>query len=70
MCFDSHCPALSQPFTKRVLLDQHIQLMHADQAQEGKNVKCDRAEALPDITKVLWPIFKLADLSQGASSDS
>ncbi|XP_029024487.1 zinc finger protein 532 [Betta splendens] len=23
-----HCPPLSQPFTKRVLLDQHIELMH------------------------------------------
>lgn len=62
MCFDSHCPALSQPFTKRVLLDQHIQLMHGDKAQEGKNVKCDRTEALPDIKKVFWPMFEFGEL--------
>lgn len=70
MCFDSHCPALSQPFMKRVLLDQHIQLMHGDKAQEGKNVKCDGTEASPDIKKVLWPKFEFRELFHGACSDS
>lgn len=58
MGFDSHCPALSQPFTKRVLLDQHIQLMHGDKAQEEKNVKCDS----PDIKKVLWSMVEFGEL--------
>lgn len=62
MCFDSHCPALSQPFTKRVLLEQHIQLMHGDKAQEGKNVKRDQTEDSSDITKVLWPVFEFGKL--------
>lgn len=62
MCFDSHCPTLSQPFTKRVLLDQHIQLMHGDKDQEEKNVKCDRTEALPDKKMVLWRIFEFKEL--------
>lgn len=62
MCFGRRCPALSQPFTKRVLLDQHIQLMHRDKAQEGKMVKCDRTEAPPDIKKVLWPVLEFGVL--------
>ncbi|CAF97151.1 unnamed protein product, partial [Tetraodon nigroviridis] len=53
-----HCPVLGQPFTKRVLLDQHIQLMHGDKAQEGIKVKCDQTEALSDIKMVLWPLPK------------
>uniref|UniRef100_A0A7N6C092 Zinc finger protein 532 n=1 Tax=Anabas testudineus TaxID=64144 RepID=A0A7N6C092_ANATE len=43
-----HCPALSQSFTKRVLLDQHIQLMHGVKDPEEKTVNSDHAEALPD----------------------
>lgn len=62
MCFVSRCPALSQPFTKRVLLDQHMQLMHGDKAQDGKKVKRDQTEALPDIRKVRWPVFELGGL--------
>lgn len=50
--FDRHCPTLSQPFTKRVLLDQHIQLMHGD--QEGKSVNSDNIEASSDKKTVLW----------------
>lgn len=62
MCFDSHCPALSQPFTKRVLLDQHIQLMHGDKDQEGRNVRSDRAEAPADKKMVLWHMFECEEL--------
>lgn len=62
MCFDSHCPRLSQPFTKRVLLDQHIQLTHGDKDQEGKNVKCDQTEASPDKKMVLWHMFEFEEL--------
>ncbi|XP_068430350.1 zinc finger protein 532 [Clinocottus analis] len=43
-----HCPALSQPFAKRVLLDQHIHLMHGVKDPDGKPVTSDRTEALPD----------------------
>ncbi|KAG7241111.1 hypothetical protein INR49_025854 [Caranx melampygus] len=43
-----HCTAPSQPFTKRVLLDQHIQLMHGVKDPEGKTVNTDHMEALPD----------------------
>ncbi|CAL8317685.1 unnamed protein product [Lota lota] len=32
-----HCPPLSQPFTKRGLLDQHIQLMHDIKEPESKS---------------------------------
>lgn len=52
--FDRHCPALSQPFTKRLLLDQHIQLMHGVKDSEGKTVNSDHMEALPDKETVLW----------------
>lgn len=51
--FDRHCPALSQPFTKRVLLDQHIQLTHGVKDPEGKTVKSANTEALPDKKTVL-----------------
>uniref|UniRef100_A0A8C2XDE0 Zinc finger protein 532 n=1 Tax=Cyclopterus lumpus TaxID=8103 RepID=A0A8C2XDE0_CYCLU len=39
-----HCPALSPPFTKRVLLDQHIRLMHGVKDPDGKTVKSDPME--------------------------
>ncbi|XP_071385527.1 zinc finger protein 532 isoform X4 [Centroberyx affinis] len=42
-----HCPALCQPFTKRVLLDQHIQLIHGVKDPEGKTVDPDNMEAIP-----------------------
>ncbi|XP_060933437.1 zinc finger protein 532 [Limanda limanda] len=45
-----HCPALSQPFTKRVLLDQHIQMMHCVKEPEGKTVRSENVEELPDKT--------------------
>lgn len=60
--FDRHCPALSQPFTKRVLLDQHIQLMHGVKDPEEKTVNSDNAEVLPDKETVLH-IFR--HLSEG-----
>ncbi|XP_041666423.1 zinc finger protein 532 [Cheilinus undulatus] len=50
-----HCPALSQPFTKRVLLDQHIQLMHEVKDPEGKTVNTGDKEALPEKEKTLSP---------------
>ncbi|KAM3873954.1 zinc finger protein 532 [Diretmus argenteus] len=43
-----HCPTLSQPFTKRVLLDQHIQMMHGSKDPEGKTIDHDSMEATPD----------------------
>ncbi|XP_068190754.1 zinc finger protein 532 isoform X2 [Antennarius striatus] len=43
-----YCPDLSQPFTKRVLLDRHIQLMHGDQDQLGKPVRPDNTETSPE----------------------
>ncbi|XP_062269413.1 zinc finger protein 532 [Platichthys flesus] len=43
-----HCPALSQTFTKRVLLDQHIQMMHGIKEPEGKTVRSENVEELPD----------------------
>ncbi|CAB1445239.1 unnamed protein product, partial [Pleuronectes platessa] len=43
-----HCPALSQPFTKRVLLDQHVQMMHGIKEPEGKTVRSENVEELPD----------------------
>ncbi|XP_056146756.1 zinc finger protein 532 isoform X3 [Lampris incognitus] len=43
-----HCPSLSQPFTKRVLLDQHIQLMHGVKDLEGKTISPDNMDAIPD----------------------
>ncbi|XP_037548154.1 zinc finger protein 532 [Nematolebias whitei] len=39
----SLCPALSQPFSKKVLLDQHIQLMHG-----VKGGKTEDVDAAPD----------------------
>ncbi|XP_077353353.1 zinc finger protein 532 [Festucalex cinctus] len=41
-----HCPTLSQPFTKRVLLDQHIRLMHG--TSEEKTATSDTKEDLAD----------------------
>lgn len=52
--FDRHCPALSQPFTKRVPLDQHIQLMHGVKDPEEKTISSDNTEALPEKETVLW----------------
>lgn len=52
--FNRNCPALSQPFTKRVLLDQHIQLMHGVKDSERKTANSDNIEALPDKETVLW----------------
>ncbi|KAM9735873.1 zinc finger protein 532 isoform 2-T5 [Menidia menidia] len=40
-----HCPPTSPPFTKRVLLDQHIQLMHGVK-HPGRNAK--KVEATPE----------------------
>ncbi|XP_022077132.2 zinc finger protein 532 [Acanthochromis polyacanthus] len=56
-----HCPALSQPFTKRVLLDQHIQLMHGVKDAGGKTAKPDNKEALADKEKSLSPKRKTED---------
>ncbi|XP_019738487.1 zinc finger protein 532 isoform X1 [Hippocampus comes] len=41
-----HCPTLSQPFTKRVLLDQHIQLMHG--TTEEKTATSDTRDDLSE----------------------
>lgn len=57
--FYRHCPALSQPFTKRVLLDQHVQLMHGVKDVGGKT---HNMEALPDKEKVLWNNFRRKSL--------
>ncbi|XP_037341292.2 zinc finger protein 532 [Pungitius pungitius] len=43
-----HCPALSQLFTKRVLLDRHIHLMHGVKDPDGTSANPDHMEALPD----------------------
>ncbi|XP_010772456.1 zinc finger protein 532 [Notothenia coriiceps] len=48
-----HCPALSPPFSKRVLLDQHIHLTHG--VKVGKTVNSDNTEALPDKDTTLSP---------------
>ncbi|XP_014896023.1 zinc finger protein 532 [Poecilia latipinna] len=40
-----HCPALSQPFTKRVLLDQHIQMIHGGKHPAGRT---ENVETPPD----------------------
>lgn len=50
--FYRHCPALSQPFTKRVLLDQHIQLIHEVKDPGRKNANSNKKEASPDKEKV------------------
>lgn len=60
--FDRHCPALSQPFTKRVLLDQHIQLMHGVKDREGKTANSANVEALPDKKTVLKEEVLLVNL--------
>lgn len=39
------CPTLSQPFPKRILLDQHIQLMHSD--KQRKTVKTNITDTAP-----------------------
>lgn len=49
---DRHCPALSQPFTRRVLLDQHIQMMHGIRDQDGKNANSVQTEASDDKKRV------------------
>ncbi|KAJ3605794.1 hypothetical protein NHX12_027838, partial [Muraenolepis orangiensis] len=43
-----HCPPLSQPFTKRVLLDQHIQLLHDIKEPESKSLDPDDVESQPN----------------------
>ncbi|KAK9532502.1 hypothetical protein VZT92_009883 [Zoarces viviparus] len=50
-----HCPALSQPFTKRVLLDKHIHLMHGVKDPDGKTVNSDYTEARADKETTLGP---------------
>lgn len=50
---DRHCPTPSQPFTRRVLLDQHIQMMHGVRDQDGKNMNSDNPEAANDKKTVL-----------------
>ncbi|XP_053196095.1 zinc finger protein 532 isoform X4 [Scomber japonicus] len=50
-----HCPALSQPFTKRVLLDQHIQLMHGVKDPEGKTANSDNMDVSPAKETTLSP---------------
>ncbi|XP_062290735.1 zinc finger protein 532 isoform X4 [Scomber scombrus] len=49
-----HCPALSQPFTKRVLLDQHIQLMHGVKDPEGKTANSDNMD-VSSAKKTVFP---------------
>lgn len=51
-CSDRHCPTLGQPFTRRVLLDQHIQMMHGIRDQDGKNTNSDQSEASDDKKRV------------------
>ncbi|XP_056434026.1 zinc finger protein 532 isoform X1 [Gadus chalcogrammus] len=43
-----HCPPLSQPFPKRVLLDQHIQLMHDVKEPESKSQEPADVEPQPN----------------------
>ncbi|KAK2888191.1 zinc finger protein 532 isoform X1 [Channa argus] len=43
-----HCPAHCQPFTKRVLLDQHIHLMHGVKEPEKKTINSANTETSPD----------------------
>ncbi|KAM6976011.1 zinc finger protein 532 isoform 1-T2 [Tautogolabrus adspersus] len=50
-----HCPALSQPFTKRVLLDQHIQLTHEVKDPEGKTANSNNKDAFPVKEKTRSP---------------
>ncbi|XP_038590031.1 zinc finger protein 532 [Micropterus salmoides] len=56
-----HCPTLSQPFTKRVLLDQHIQLMHRVKDPEGNTVNSDNVKASTDKKTTLSPKRKPED---------
>lgn len=67
---DRHCPALSQPFTRRVLLDQHIQMMHGIRDQDGKTTSSVQTEASDDKKRVqlygsnvnrIQPYFLLTD---------
>ncbi|XP_061887291.1 zinc finger protein 532 isoform X3 [Entelurus aequoreus] len=48
-----HCPLLSQTFTKRVLLDQHIQLMHG--ASEEKNASAAPTDNSPEKKSIASP---------------
>ena len=43
-----HCPPLSQPFTKRTLLDQHIQLMHDVNEPESRSQGPAAVESQPN----------------------
>ena len=43
-----HCPPLSQPFTKRVLLDQHIQMMHDVKEPEFKSQEPADVDSQPN----------------------
>ncbi|KAG7269142.1 hypothetical protein CRUP_001597 [Coryphaenoides rupestris] len=46
-----HCPPLSQPFTKRALLDQHIQLMHnLKEPMESRSLERNDVESQPNKT--------------------
>ncbi|XP_061150035.1 zinc finger protein 532 [Syngnathus typhle] len=54
-----HCPTLSQPFTKRVLLDQHIQLMHG--TSEEKTATSDTRNDLSDKKSTANPKRKNED---------
>ncbi|XP_028273703.1 zinc finger protein 532 isoform X2 [Parambassis ranga] len=47
-----HCPTISQPFTKKVLLDQHIKLMHGVTDAGGKSITLNNVEDVPDKTTV------------------
>ncbi|XP_061783323.1 zinc finger protein 532 [Nerophis lumbriciformis] len=48
-----HCPLLSQTFTKRVMLDQHIQLMHG--ASEEKNASAAPTDNSPEKKSTASP---------------
>ncbi|XP_040053784.2 zinc finger protein 532 [Gasterosteus aculeatus] len=67
-----HCPALSQLFTKRVLLDQHIHLMHGDKDPDGTTANSGHTEALPDKETPRGPKRKREEDegSPGLTSDS
>ncbi|XP_077398936.1 zinc finger protein 532 [Vanacampus margaritifer] len=54
-----HCPTLSQPFTKRVLLDQHIELMHG--TSEEKTATSDTNDDLADKKSTASPKRKNED---------
>lgn len=51
-----HCPPLSQPFTKRLLLDQHIQLMHnLKEPSESRSLQRNDVESQPNKTSKRKP---------------